>query len=133
MAGATVTATILIGLTLLSDARKCRTVPTCWRPFSYPPEPREVASPNSQSAPHTDRDLLQYRAIVPVVLCDSCKRPFRYSEVPLQMPGTKEREDSDCPSCHATWLTEVINGYFHSDPLSAEEERAFFQRRAENN
>ena len=42
------------------------------------------------------------------------------------MPSTKELEDISCPHCHHCY-TEISNGVFRTNALSADEERAFDQ------
>jgi predicted Zn finger-like uncharacterized protein len=57
--------------------------------------------------------------------CPHCARLFMVREQKLGMPGTKEREDVNCPHCHQTARTEVINGLFRTYPLMPEEEREY--------
>ena len=61
--------------------------------------------------------------------CTDCKKPFCVSEVTLAMPGTKEKEDIDCPYCHKLLRQQISNGFFRTSALTPEQEELYKQGR----
>ncbi|RYF54361.1 MAG: hypothetical protein EOO27_23915 [Comamonadaceae bacterium] len=57
--------------------------------------------------------------------CPACSRPFAVREIPLQMPGTKDREPIDCPYCGINARHQTSNGYFVTSKLTPEDEAAY--------
>lgn len=53
-----------------------------------------------------------------IMQCPHCKKPFGYSEIGGQMPGTKESEEITCPNCHKVAAKRHSNGVFRSSKLS---------------
>jgi endogenous inhibitor of DNA gyrase (YacG/DUF329 family) len=64
--------------------------------------------------------------------CPDCQKPFDVSEVSLGMPGTKEKEDINCPHCHKVLRQEISNGFFRTSALTPEQEELHKQGRRRN-
>ena len=58
-----------------------------------------------------------------VELCPSCKKKFEIKEFGGHMPGSKEREDINCPYNNCNYrYTRRSNGYFRTFELPENEQ-----------
>lgn len=53
-----------------------------------------------------------------IMECRHCGKPFGFSEIGGQMPGSKESEEITCPHCYETAATRRSNGSFRSSTLN---------------
>ncbi len=58
--------------------------------------------------------------------CESCGKPFKIIEFKLEMPGTKEKENINCPYCNYT-VQRTSNGYFITNELTEEQQKVYLK------
>lgn len=64
-----------------------------------------------------------------VYTCTECAELFRVVYLSGEVPGGKERENIDCPSCGKNVDTEVTSAVVSTKALTAEEKAAYLASR----
>lgn len=66
--------------------------------------------------------------------CDKedCRKIFTVSEIGGKYPGTKEREEINCPHCGRTVRTASSNGVFQTNTATAEQSAEWLARLGDN-